>query len=258
MPKLQKGGTIFFGDYMKNFLEKTDDLTLSFCDNTGKFGYPDVFAIFCDIATKHAGMLGLGAETLTEKGLFWVTAKTMVRFKKRPSLGDEFTVKTWPEKPSKIRCNRYYTITQNGECVIEGKNEWAVLDKVGRPHKIEEIYPAEIEHLEDKVLEYPFSKISDDFSEAEVIATYKVRSTDIDIAGHTNNVAYLRILFGAMTCAEIEALPVSQIEITYKSQSYEGEMLEIRKQTLENGIQYGILKPDGKAVALILIKTFSN
>ena len=61
-----------------------------------------IFMLFMDIASEHAQRLGIGAQ-LYDRGLFWLTVKTMVRISARPRLGETVTLQTWPEPPGKAR-----------------------------------------------------------------------------------------------------------------------------------------------------------
>ena len=51
------------------------------CDNTGGIGIPAIFSLFMDLATEHGAMIKMGAEDLAEKGLFWLTVKTKVKWR---------------------------------------------------------------------------------------------------------------------------------------------------------------------------------
>ena len=48
-------------------------LPISRCDLTGRLGVADVFSLFMDAAAIHAQQLGVGAEAMIGRGLFWLT-----------------------------------------------------------------------------------------------------------------------------------------------------------------------------------------
>ncbi len=167
----------------------------------------------------------------------------------------EVTLSTWPEQPSRIRCNRYYTLCDKQEVLIEGKNEWAMLEVSSeRPRKIADAYPQELEHLEDTACDTPFSRPNDDFTSCEKIADFKVNSSNIDASRHMNNVEYLRAVFGLFSCAELEQIKISEVEVFYRAQCYENENLQIFKRFTDTGMEIGIVKENGKTACIVVIK----
>ena len=166
------------------------------------------------------------------------------------------TACTWPEAPGRIRTNRYYTLSDQSGILAEGKTEWAIIDiKTGRPVKLSEVYPENMVHLEEKVCDLPFARIKDDFENCDSLGTYTVRSTDIDIGQHMNNVAYIRALFGAFSCKELESLNFTDIDISFKNQCYEGETLSLLKRKIENGLEIGFIKQDGTIAATVSLES---
>lgn len=238
-----------------NKLEKKYVIPVSICDNQAKLSYPGIFDIFMDMATDHAAQLGIGGNALKEKGCFWVATKTMVKIRRRAEMLSEATAVTWPEKPGNIRCNRYYTIEQDSEVIIEGKTEWTILSiESGRPVKTADVYPKDLVHLEDVVCDTPFSRVSADFSDCEEIASHKVVSTDIDLSQHMNNVAYIRAFLSAFSCKELEDMNITELEISYRTQCFEGETLSLRMRKSEDFTELGAVKEDGKCAAVLRIR----
>ena len=236
-------------------LSKQLKVLTSLCDNTSKMSIPSVFSAFMDLATEHGNEIGVGTDKLSPKGLFWVTAKTKIKIHKLPEVLECINASTWPEKPGRIRCNRYYTLEKDGEILAEGKTEWAIIDiNSGRPCRPNEVYPEGIIHCEDTVCEEAFSKISEDFEAFPVIDTYKVRSTDIDLGQHLNNAVYARILFGAFSCDELSKMNINEVEIHFRNQCYEGENIKIYCRKNENAFEIGMFKEDGTVAATALIR----
>lgn len=240
---------------MNSKLTKEYTVPLSACDNTSGMSFAGIVDLFMDMATQHAKELNVGGDKLKEKNMFWVASKTMVKVHRSPVMHDRVVVSTWPEKPQNIRCNRFYTIEKQGDILVEGKNEWSVLSTDNmRPQKVSNIYPEDFVHLEDTVCDVPFSRPDMDFSECEEILSYKVASGDIDLSQHMNNVAYIRAFFSAFSCKEIEEMDLTSLEIIYRIQCFEGEVLSIRKRTSEDGMELGAVKEDGKCAAYLKLK----
>lgn len=239
---------------MENILIKNYTVPVSACDNKGVLSVPGIFDLFMDMATEHGASINLGMDDLKKKGCFWVAAKSRVQFTRRPKMLERVVVSSWPEKPGNIRCNRYYTITSDEGVIIKGKSEWTILDmQTGRPKKSAEVYPTELVHREDVVCEEPFVRMNTDFTDAEEILSYTVTSRDIDVSQHMNNVAYIRAMLSAFSCKELESLDISELEIAYRAQCFEGEVLSIRRRNVEDGIEIGVVKEDGKTATVMQI-----
>ncbi len=240
---------------MNKKLIKEYKIPASFTDNRLLLSYPAVFSVFMDLASEHADILNIGADRLIKDNLIWIASKTKVIIHKRPEMLRDVTISTWPEKPGNIRMNRYYTICQGDEILIEGKNEWTIFDlNTNRPRKTAEVYPADIEHLPDIVCSEPFDRIPTSFDAFEDYASYTVRSGDIDSSQHMNNVAYIRAVMGSFSCKEIEEMDISQMEIAYRAQCFEGETLSFRRREEGKLIDIGIIKSDGTTAAVLRIK----
>lgn len=236
-------------------LEKNSKILVSQSDNRGRFSIPSVFSLFGDLASEHAPIIGLGSDVLAEKGLFWVAVRTKIKINRLPLMNDNVLAESWPEAPGRVRCVRYYSLSDFGGSLIEGKTEWAIINiESGRPQKLSEVYPGGMTHLEDTVCEGDFHKISDNFEGSELIGKYTVRSTDIDIGQHMNNARYIHALFGLFSTSELEKTSISDIEINFRSQSYEGEELSFHARTADDGAQeIGIIRPDGTVAATVRI-----
>ena len=207
------------------------------CDFNSKMSIPSAFATVMDIATIHGKKMNVSADDLAKKGVFWVVARTRLKFYDRPIMNTEVTVTTWPKKPELVRCHRFCTISQNDKVLIEAKTEWTMLSKeTGKISKISVGYADNIEHSEEVLLDGFLDKVTDDFADCDRIFNHVVKCADVDLSSHMNNVAYVRALFNAFSTEELKKLNVTEIEATYKSQCYEGETLTVKLKNAPNGI----------------------
>lgn len=237
---------------MENKLIKTMQIPVSLCDNTGALSIPSIFSIFMDLASFHAAELGVGFDKLGPKGLFWLTVKTKIRIYKRPNMLETVNAITWPQKPNRIRFNRFYSLNSNDEVLIEGKTEWAIIDtNSGKLQRAEDVYPDTINHLEETICDAPFEKFNLDFLNAEDIGTYIVKSTDIDIGNHMNNAAYIRAFFGFISCEESSNTNPSEIEIAFKSPCFEKETLKVKRINIENNLYLAFLHNNNTVASVI-------
>ena len=199
--------------------------------------------------------MGLGMDVLAKKNLIWLTVKTRIRIFERPAMLQTLSALTWPETPGRIRCNRFYQLASENGIVAEGKTEWAMMDTVtGRLARIADTYPHELEHRDTAVCEGPFARISDDFSNCTKLTEFTVRSADIDAAQHMNNAAYVRAVMSMFTTAQLCEIEIREMEAHFRASCYEGEVLKICARFPEEGMEIGMLREDGKAALLVLIR----
>lgn len=238
---------------MRGYYERPLTILPSMCDATAKLGVPNAFALFMDLATEHAETLGIGMNGLMKQGLFWLTVRTRIRFIDRPALTETVTLRTWPEKPERSRCNRDYAILRGDRIIVAGKTEWMIMNlKTNRLHPVDGVFPADLEILEDKVLPEPFARMTDDFDGADSLGSYTVRSTDIDLGGHMNNAAYVRAIAGAFSSKEWQAMDIREMEVAFRSPCFEGDTLEIQRRANDAGTDVRLSR-DGKTIVLARI-----
>ena len=238
---------------MQQIMEQALDLAPSLCDAEGLLGVPAAFRVFMDAAGTHAERLGIGLAAMRERALFWLTVRTRIVFHERPAMGETVTLRTWPEKPGALRCNRSYTLSRGEKTLLRARTEWAVLHTgTGALTPAAGLFPAELAFDLPSACPEPFARIPDRFGDAEPFAEYRVRSTDIDVGGHMNNAAYLRALFGAFPNAELAALPIRTVDAHFRAACFEGETLRFFRRGEEGLLDLRAAR-DGQTALLVRI-----
>lgn len=226
------------------------------CDSLMRFKTESSFMAFQDVASRHAMFLGIDDFSLLEKdNALWVVSKTKVKINKLPRWNDEISIRTWPMGAEGVRCNRCYQIIKDGEVFINGITEWVIIDAETRHlRKVESTsYPNDIEWITEKSIDEKFRKFKDDFTENDFINKRIVRSGDIDVTHHTNNVTYITMLLDTFTVKELENTTLKEIEVSYLNESLEGETLSIYRKDNEDGHYFSIKKDDGKIVLMAFL-----
>ncbi len=237
------------GVYRKNII-----VELSRSDRDCLMSVPAVFEAFQDIAVEHAEKLGLGFDAMTAKGLFWITAKTKVRIYRRPKLLTPITVETWPCVPGPVRADRCYRIKEGEETVAEGRTEWAVIETASlRVHRLTDLYPEELPLSGDLLLPDHFRRVSEDTSDCMERSPIVVRSIDIDLGHHMNNIAYIREMLSTYTTKELDSLQVRGMDVCFKHACYEGETLRVFERKTESGREILMKKEDGSPAFFAII-----
>lgn len=231
-------------------------IPMSRCDFRWHLGPAQAADIFMDTATEHGDMLGVGFDKMAEQDLYWMAARCRYRFHRMPQGLEKVSVTTWPGKIRYAICNRYYTMTQGEELLAEGMTEWVIFNT--RENRIEtnaEKMLHEFPYNEDVACSGRKIRMSRDFTDAAELGKYTVRSTDIDVGHHMNNVAYLRAMMSMFSTEELERMDIKELEINYINQCREGDELSFRRRDTADGMDIGIVRADdniGATVHLIL------
>jgi acyl-CoA thioesterase FadM len=245
---------------MENFLEKQYSVTSSQCDAQGLLGIRNIFDIYMDMAAENAAQQRMGLYDMRAQGCYWVAVRTRVRLYKRPSMGESFTAVTWPGVPTRAKGDRFYRLTQGDMLLAEGRTEWAAQDiETGHIRPTDSYdYPQELHHRPETVCAEPFLRFRDILLTPEtLVKTYTVGSMDIDFGQHMNNVAYIRMLLGTFSVAELGAMDVQEVEISYRRGCFEGEELAVHRIMEDNAWRFQVQKPNGETAvhARLLLKT---
>lgn len=226
------------------------------CDSLMRLRTEACFMSFQDVASRHALFLGIDDFSLLEKdNALWVVSKTKIKINRLPRWNDEISVRTWPMGAEGVRCNRCYQIINNGEVFINGITEWVIIDATSRTlRKVESTsYPNDIEWIKEKSIEEKFRRFKDDFTEDDFVYKRLVRSGDIDVTHHTNNVTYITMLLDTFSVKELESMTLKEVEISYLNESLEGETLSIYRKKTDEGYLFKITKDNGKNAVMAFL-----
>lgn len=238
---------------MENTYSESYQVRLSQCDHRGRLSPSAALDLFMNLAGAHAERLGNGVAALRERGKFWVALKTRLELTRQPELDERVAAETWPEAAGRMLCARNYLLRAGEETLLAGRTEWTILDTEGRLCNVREVYPGGMVFRTDRAVETPFYRFARDFAEP-VFAEYRVRSTDVDLVGHMNNVAYLRMLLGLYGTAELDARPLRAVELHYRNAAHEGDRLLIRRREAEGAAEYRVEQRDGGLVLLARVE----
>ena len=223
--------------HMQQVYEERFVIGPSSCDAERLLSHHAAFNLLQDVATNHATQLGIGLNDLEKRSLYWLIVRIKMVFEQRPMIGDEVVLRTWPEKPGKLRCNRSFLLLRDGEILLRVHTEWAVFNAAaGRVEPCANIFPPQLPYDLPAACADPYARIPESFGDVEPFAEYTVTSSDIDLLGHMNNAAYPRALFGCFSVAERKATDLKCVDLVFRSPCYEGDRLVFRKREHEGGL----------------------
>lgn len=234
-------------------------LKILLCTSNGakKMGPVEAFGLFQDIATEHSQYMSADYDTMREQSnTFWAITKTRIHFNREPEFFENVTVRSWPNAPTSLTGNRnYVVIGEDGEPAVTAVTEWVLLDiNTRRLRRFSSTcYPINEEHMSDTLFETPFHRIQCDFDEAEFIYSHIVRASDTDIAGHTNNTVYCRLMLDAFPASFFRENTITDFEVRYAIESKEGEELRIYKKDDGKVYHLAVMNADGKVLVTALM-----
>lgn len=170
----------------------------------------------------------------------WVVSKTKVHFNKYPNWGDIIDAISYTTKVKSIRVEMETVFKdKNEENLFCTKQEMCPIDlKTRKIRKITTVnYPLDME-IEENVIHEPFLKLSDNFSEDDLVYKQRVFLTDIDYSRHTNNVAYVKFVVNTLSSEFIDKYQITDFEIHYINESREGEELKVYKKEKDYSIKF--------------------
>ena len=232
-----------------------DAITMSsMCDERSLMSIPALLDAFQDIAGIHAASAETGVLQLEDMGLFWVVSKMRMVIKRRPLVLEKTQLSTWILPPDRISCERDCALKSGDEMLAYGRCIWAALRRDnGKPEPMANFYP----HPDELIAapdDRPFRRMSRNFDGAAEIGRYTIRSVDIDRGGHLNNVNYVRAMLGCFTCEEIAEMDITELDLQFRLQCYEGETITFVKRDSETAkMEIGALNSEGKAAFMAAI-----
>ncbi len=203
----------------------------------------------------HADKIGLDHDSMIrDSNAFWVVSKMKLVIKGDIHSQDKLTIKTWTHVPGMLRFNR--------DCVLKVKNsvkakataEWCCLDyETRKVRKASTVKYPDLEMVEKKELNLQYTNLRLDLSEADYVYTRKIRTTDIDVNNHTNNLKYNYIAFDALNIDELRSIDIKEYEIYFVNESRYNDEIKVYKKKVKD-CYYIESKIEDKTIFRVVIK----
>ena len=225
----------------------TGTYTLSSSDfNADKTISPKtVLDLFQIVAGKHAEKFGIGFEEMLAKNLLWVVLKVKFTIIQAPEINQTVTVKTWPKKPRRIDFEREYLIqNQQGETLVKGTSQWAVIDSVTRKlTKADNVYGDLHDFCQEENYQGKLSRV-EDFVQQGAGTIIKIDKSYLDSNNHVNNAFYADFVLNAINPKE--PFEIEQMQIDFHKELLENDSVEIfyqqnNKEILAKGVIDGAI-----------------
>lgn len=212
----------------KSLLEKNYLVSSYLVNFQGKLGLYHLLNLLQDIASEHAQSLGFGLEEMIKNKTFWVLTRQKLVMDSWPKLGEEISIHTWLRLESGPFSNRDFAIYQNNKKIGECSTSWVALNsETRRMVNIDRsgIF-AELKEIE-KVSVSP-GKIAA-LKEAETLAKFSVRNSDIDQNMHVNNTKYAQWVLDAISFDWHKELTLMSYEVNFIAETKLNDTVAIQK-----------------------------
>lgn len=191
-----------------------------------------------EIAAAHAEQLGLGNSWLNGLNSYWVLSNLRLEIAGSARWNDRVTIKTWPSGCNRLMATREFVGSDRcGRELFRAGSEWMVLDKQSsRPKNLLRLdMNLPKAGPKDTVGKLERLKPQDDYREVEKI---RVPYSSIDVNGHVNNTEYVRWGIDALRRAFEFKGSVCSLQISYLSEVFEGDELDLLACSQAGGQMY--------------------
>ena len=177
---------------------------------------------FQDCSTFHSEAVGLGIDNLAKQKHVWMLSSWQIVLDRRPELGEEIVVKTWPYEFKGFYGSRNFVIEdQAGKYSAYANSVWIFVDlETGRPTRVpeEEVDGYQLEEPLD--MEYASRKVPVP-KEGMQLESFPVRKYHIDTNHHVNNGQYIQMA-GEFLPDDFE---IVQMRAEYKKAAVYGDII---------------------------------
>jgi len=221
---------------MKNWHTEKISIDDTSVDYSLQVPLTELMKLFQVATFKHSQIMDLDHESMKQKSnAFWVVTKMKAILKSPILSGAQIKVTTWTHELSSARALRDCVIKKGNTIKAKLTAEWCCLDydtrKLRRMSTID--YPKlEMEKTEN--IKTDFTNLREVVDENDYVYTRVVRSTDIDVNNHTNNLKYNFMAMDAFSVEELKSMKVKEYEIYFVNESHEGDKIDVSKKKIKN------------------------
>lgn len=228
---------------MKHLYQCKDRVSYSRVDTEGKLKVYAIVNALQDCSLFHSEEVGLSCMDLKKDARAWLVNSWHIVFKRRPSMGEEFIVRTWPYKFRGVFGMRNFVMeSTEGETLVYADSKWFYFDqKTGRPIRPT---PEEMEPYglgEPYPMEYTSRKVRCPES-MDYCGTVRVCENHLDTNEHMNNGEYIRIAANFLPTG----FRVDELQVEYRLAAKMGDEIRVNTKQEEDGF-YVILTDEEKS-----------
>ena len=231
------------------FIERTYKVGILHIDKNAILTKKAILGFFETTACEHSDMAGYGISNIPKTNLSWVLLQWKASFIKEVSYGSNVRVITWARDTDAFTSYRDFKLyDESGNLCAIATSKWALIDLTKGLTRIGNIITDNYNPESDCVFsERLLAKIvPPNEKECERVFEYSVMAHDIDVNNHMHNLNYLHLATDALG----DDSSFNCVEILYKTQCKQGDLLSVMKTKTEEGT-FVVIKTQEKLSAVI-------
>lgn len=203
------------------------------------------FQIAEETVTELMGKLKIDGITVKKAyNAVWVFAKSKLKVIRNIAWNEQYTVVGFISKVTRVSIDIDVEIkSKTDELCAYLRVELCALDlQSGKIRRVSTVGVDDSIQAETPETDLSFSKF--DAENLPEVAQAKIKYTNIDFEGHTNNKEYIRFALNTFSVQELTMCPIEELDIVYVNQTYENDYLTILKSSDREGATVAIRKYD--------------
>ena len=196
------------------------------CDPSGRLSLIGALSLIQDVVTATMAELKLDGFTVRrEYNALMVFSKNHFRFLQSINWQDKIKVECFVSSKSLARMNIDVCIKKQSEIALYARTEVCAVDaSTARIRRLDTMDAFKCVQIVRAPYELDWEPMD---GTGELVDTVKVRTSNIDYAGHTNNVEYIRLLLDTFTLEEWRGMAPTELQVAYLNQSFLSDELAI-------------------------------
>ncbi|MDR0659361.1 MAG: hypothetical protein LBG19_00855 [Prevotellaceae bacterium] len=197
-------------------------------DYTRRLAIPAVFSFLQESAWHHAASNGFGWQELMEKGQIWALSLMKVKIERLPDWDEHVQLLTWSKGGKGLFAYRDFEMFDaSGKKIVTASSAWLILDaKTRRPQRADE-FAKEFPSIPDRSSMDEELTREHEHSKPECGSFFDVRTSDIDMNVHVNNVCYVRWALDAFSVDFFQKNTVKEINVVFLAEAREGDRVGV-------------------------------
>ncbi|MDY4897876.1 MAG: thioesterase [Eubacteriales bacterium] len=190
------------------------------------------FQIAEETVTELMGKLKIDGITVKKAyNAVWVFAKSKLKILSNIAWNEQYTVVGFISKVTRVSIDIDVEIkNESDEICAYLRMELCALDlQSGKIRRVSTVGVDDSIQAEAPETDLSFSKFDAEY--LPEVAQVKIKYTNIDFAGHTNNKEYIRFILNTYSVRELEERPIKEMDIVYVNQTYENDILTVQKNS---------------------------
>ncbi|MDO5123381.1 MAG: thioesterase [Eubacteriales bacterium] len=190
------------------------------------------FQIAEETVTELMGKLKIDGITVKKAyNAVWVFVKSKLKVLSNIAWNEQYTVVGFISKITRVSIDIDVEIkNKSDELCAYLRVELCALDlQSGKIRRVSTVGVDDSIQAETPETNLSFSKF--DAENLPEAAQVKIKYTNIDFAGHTNNKEYIRFILNTYSVRELEERPIKEMDIVYINQTYENDVLTVQKNS---------------------------